>query len=394
MVMTMKTTSLFKFLLVMFLLTIGYIDVFASDDILVCDYTGDNSKEIQIYYRQNGDWLVKYTKEDNSALITQKEGTFDVVFANKDSKIYRDELNGVYSSDVVSNYTCKDNAFIEYWFGDDKLCFTNDSACYLFSPKTSLKLNHSADTPFTYIDNQNPVDILKAQIKTYKEFLNADKVTLMQEGLNTNVANKFGLESLPLFLRTYIDEKLKQDTYDSDYQELVEGFIQEAENDPDATQEEKSALNQEKNWGLSEKAQVSIVDDTVVDTETDYFDHNCQDAAKVIRMVGYLILAIKILIPMIIIVKSSMNLLSTVTKGSQDQLKKDMQKLGISLVAGIAIFFVPTILDAVFNLVNGYGDNKSSDFEICEECIFHPLDNTCKTAAEDNSINPYSERMQ
>lgn len=109
----------------------------------------------------------------------------------------------------------------------------------------------------------------------------------------------------------------------------------------------------------------------------DDFNHNCLDFVKTIRMGGYLVLFVKIVIPLIIIVKSTINLISTVTKGSQDELKKKAQQVGISLVAGIAIFMIPTLLDAIWSLIPSYDEESNEDSKVCTTCIFKPLSKEC-----------------
>lgn len=114
----------------------------------------------------------------------------------------------------------------------------------------------------------------------------------------------------------------------------------------------------------------------------DDFTGNCADFAHTIRMGGYLIFLVKIILPFIIIVKASMNFFSLVLNGKPEEFKKQAMSLAYSCAAAIIIFFVPTILDTIFGFVGGYETGKTNDSEICVACVFDPFSDTCKNAAE------------
>lgn len=136
--------------------------------------------------------------------------------------------------------------------------------------------------------------------------------------------------------------------------------------------------------GISFDASVSTM---AYSTTTDYnrdddFTGNCADFARTIRMGGYLIFLVKIILPFIIIVKASMNLFSLVTNGSPEEFKKQTMSFAYSCAAAIIIFFVPTIVDTLFGFVNKYSTGKNADTEICVACVFDPFSDTCKNAAD------------
>lgn len=125
----------------------------------------------------------------------------------------------------------------------------------------------------------------------------------------------------------------------------------------------------------------------VEDFKTEYdkiddFSRNCRDFAKVLRIGGFIILIAKILIPLIIIVKASMNFVSVVIDGKPETLKKNFQKMLWSLIAGIFIFFIPTFINVVFGLVSKYNDNVNLDSKVCNACVFDPFGELCELYAE------------
>lgn len=103
------------------------------------------------------------------------------------------------------------------------------------------------------------------------------------------------------------------------------------------------------------------------------------DALITFRLAGYIILAAKILVPLIIITLACIDLFKLVISGDD----KDMKAAGVNLVkrviAGVIIFFIPTIVYLVLNFVSGATDINSK-FENCNECLLNPLDSKCSNA--------------
>ena len=123
-----------------------------------------------------------------------------------------------------------------------------------------------------------------------------------------------------------------------------------------------------------------VNDNTTSDDENkDDFSSNCADFAKGIRIGGVLLFALKIILPLFLIIRTSIDLFSVVTKASSDEIKKNAHKLLISLIAGALIFLTPTIINVIFGIVTDVAGAKTSfaDADICRACIFEPF-TTCE----------------
>ena len=118
------------------------------------------------------------------------------------------------------------------------------------------------------------------------------------------------------------------------------------------------------------------------DNYEDMFDNNCRDFAPALRIGGRIIFIAKIILPLIIIVKSSLSLIHVVTKGDSGELKKQATKTGISLAAAVMVFLVPTFLNAIFSLVDNAQEANNGDAAICRACVFDPGSNTCTDAID------------
>jgi hypothetical protein len=137
------------------------------------------------------------------------------------------------------------------------------------------------------------------------------------------------------------------------------------------------AVNVEAKTLISNNVNLLTMDYEVDYTGTDDLSTNCEDFAKTIRTGGVLLVIAKVMIPLIIIVKATLNLVSVVTKGDPGELKKQAQKVGTAIIAGIVIFFIPTIINTIFGFVDRYNNGKTADSEICRVCIFEPFSDDC-----------------
>jgi len=109
----------------------------------------------------------------------------------------------------------------------------------------------------------------------------------------------------------------------------------------------------------------------------DYFDTNCQDLARTLRIGGILILIVKIVLPLVIIAKSTFDIGKIAISGNQGDLQKAGKKLGVSIAAAIVIFFLPTLINTVFSFIGGFEDARTADSKICVACIFDPNSPDC-----------------
>ena len=105
--------------------------------------------------------------------------------------------------------------------------------------------------------------------------------------------------------------------------------------------------------------------DVVVDTDASHF---CEDAKQIFKLIGVVINILKIAIPIIIVLLAILDLGKAVMAGEEKQIKEAQKMLLKRIIYGVAIFFVVTILQVVFNLI-GQSDYTSSR---CWECATNP----------------------
>ena len=108
----------------------------------------------------------------------------------------------------------------------------------------------------------------------------------------------------------------------------------------------------------------------------------CKNTANVWQIVGYVMLVFKIVIPILLIVLGMLDLGKAVIASKDDEIKKATKSLAFRAVAGVAIFFIPTIVSMVLGMVSNFSESGArEDFNVCRECITKPGDE-CASYAE------------
>lgn len=94
----------------------------------------------------------------------------------------------------------------------------------------------------------------------------------------------------------------------------------------------------------------------------------CTGLKSTFRFVGEIVRIIKIAIPLIIIAYGALDLLKVVTASKDGELTKSLKSLLMRLLCGICIFFLPSIIEFIFLLIDEWG-NYESGYEECITCI-------------------------
>ena len=119
----------------------------------------------------------------------------------------------------------------------------------------------------------------------------------------------------------------------------------------------------------------------------------CEDESvlrgfSIIRM---LITVAKILVPIIIILKVSMDFGKAVISSDDGEIKKAAGKLPKRIIAGLIIFLIPTIVNFIFNTLVPFEETASA-FASCTTCM--TTADECDTLIELAHIRAEAERKQ
>ena len=101
----------------------------------------------------------------------------------------------------------------------------------------------------------------------------------------------------------------------------------------------------------------------------------CTNTAGLLKFIGWAVTIIKIAIPLLIIIFGILDFGKAVTGGDDKTIKASLKTVGIRIIAGLVIFFIPSVVVWIFSLVSDYKDGKNNaNFAQCETCILTPWD--------------------
>lgn len=93
----------------------------------------------------------------------------------------------------------------------------------------------------------------------------------------------------------------------------------------------------------------------------------CNKTKSIWILVGKILSVFKIVIPILVIVFGMIDLGKAVVASKDDEIKKAAKALMMRCIAGVVIFFIPTIVGFAFSLADGF--NSDGDYSVCEACI-------------------------
>ena len=104
----------------------------------------------------------------------------------------------------------------------------------------------------------------------------------------------------------------------------------------------------------------------------------CSDSAKLWKLIGRVMLVFKIVIPLLLIIFGMIDLGKAVIASDEKAIKAATNSIIRRLIAAVVIFFIPTIVSAIFGLVEGFSDTDEG-YKICRSCITKPNGADCDT---------------
>lgn len=105
-------------------------------------------------------------------------------------------------------------------------------------------------------------------------------------------------------------------------------------------------------------------------------DNFCFQTSNIWRTVGYFLFIFKIVIPIILIILGMVDLGKAVISSDDKAISKAAKSLMMRVIAAVAIFFVPTIVSFVIQLVGG----AQGDYDTCAACLSSPSGPVCTDA--------------
>ena len=116
---------------------------------------------------------------------------------------------------------------------------------------------------------------------------------------------------------------------------------------------------------------------------------------KVFKVTGILLFFIKILVPIVLLVMGIIDLFQAIFGTDPKALNTSIHAFLQRIIAGVIIFFVPTLLKVVLTFVVGGYDfvNQNGDegFSRCNTCLFEP--SNCTIDAKGDWMQNIEEKI-
>lgn len=94
----------------------------------------------------------------------------------------------------------------------------------------------------------------------------------------------------------------------------------------------------------------------------------CSGLEPALRLVGYVVLGIKIVVPIVLIVVGMLDLAKAVAEKDDKKIKEAQQLLIKRAIAAALVFLVITIVGVLMKLIG------NEDYSDCMQCITNPSD--------------------
>ncbi len=105
----------------------------------------------------------------------------------------------------------------------------------------------------------------------------------------------------------------------------------------------------------------------------------CVASSAAWQLVGYFLYALKVAIPVIIIILGTVDFVNALIASDDKKISGAAKSLIMRLVMGIVVFFVPVLVSAFLHLVkNANKYLKAAD--TCQTCLLRPFNSSCEAA--------------
>lgn len=111
----------------------------------------------------------------------------------------------------------------------------------------------------------------------------------------------------------------------------------------------------------------------------------CENTIRGWKYIGLFLLIVKIIVAIVVIVKSFFTIWTVIAKGSAETAIKAAFDIARKLAAAVIVVLIPTIITSIINLL--IQDNTGDEFVACEACLKDPGSSNCN-----NFILAYDEK--
>ena len=225
------------------------------------------------------------------------------------------------------------------------------------------------DTTVNCSSDNNNIKIVSSSVET-KNFKNG-KLFICPNNIYISMNNSASTPSINL-----------SSSYTNGYIGIA---LKENESTDDSSYASNSQENTDDNSGNATTPNNSNKGDTITDYEKEFCTGPVQG---VFTTLGWVFFILKIAVPVILIIFGSIDFAKAVLASKDDEIKKSIKTLVMRAIAGVIIFFIPTILNFAVKLIDKPTIDTNGDgvvdagvyrgtFMDCTKCMLEPNDNSC-----------------
>lgn len=352
--------------------------------ILVCNYnnkyTGtyhqrevEYTRNISIYYYlDDQQWALYWERATRDTYIFKKgPNSLSYIFSNKGSNVYSQNIPS------VENFTCPSHGYLDFsnLNGNNEICFDDDgSTCRddYSNIGTAFKKNSyvSDEKDYDYNDDLNHYfsnwsygDITCDQIISRE--VNAEDIS--NKIINDVKTNYLHGHNVPSFIANSSAFKNVSNTaissLKSKKQECIQEINAKQENGEITVEEANEQLNIIN--GIDEDEALdniqSAITELITNNSTDQYwnkEITCKDIFDFDTegSVGWILQTIlnyiKVLGPIAVVLLSALDFINAILSSDEKAMKEAQSKLIIRLIAAVALFLIPTLVELLMNLIN------------------------------------------
>ncbi len=123
---------------------------------------------------------------------------------------------------------------------------------------------------------------------------------------------------------------------------------------------------------------INYYDNSKDESDTEFSTESfCErtEVGNTFKTLGWILFFAKIIVPIIIIIFGSLDFAKAIVASKDDEIKKSAKSLAMRAIAGIIIFFIPTIINFIVSFIGGE-DIYNKSFGVCTNCLLNPR--SCK----------------
>lgn len=129
----------------------------------------------------------------------------------------------------------------------------------------------------------------------------------------------------------------------------------------------------------------NVLADTTTQVAEYVAENPCDENSirTVMRLFGYILLVARIAVPLIIIGFGTFDIFKSVVDKDEKSLGKQVKQLGIRILAGLIVFFIPNIVSVFFSMSDTLNIIETDQYKTCYNCLLKPA--SCSVSSDSTS---------